>query len=165
MIRTILAASLCFCAVALTGCASQKTQTPQPGRAVVEAYVSAWNRHDYVALDKLLAPDAVHEDIAWRFVARGPAQINDALRMMIATEPDMNWRLTTVVDDGDLVAVEWTWTATFSGDTPLGHFAHRHISGRGASVVAIENGRIKRFTDYYDMASFFPRSDTQSGKN
>src|SRR5690242_13788872 len=34
------------------------------GKAVLEAYASAWNRHDAAAFDKILAPDAVHEDIA-----------------------------------------------------------------------------------------------------
>ena len=31
---------------------------------MLEAYVSAWTHHDLVALDKVLTPDAVHEDIA-----------------------------------------------------------------------------------------------------
>jgi len=99
--RHVLPAAAAICAFALAGCGPEKTQAPASGKAVLEAYVSAWNRHDFAALDKLLAPDSVHEDIAWRFVARGPAQINDTLRMMIATEPDMNWRLTRIVDAGN----------------------------------------------------------------
>src|ERR1700682_1205370 len=34
-------------------------------KAVLEAYVTAWNKHDFAALDKLLAPDAIHRDIPW----------------------------------------------------------------------------------------------------
>lgn len=138
------------------------TQTSRSGKSLLRAYVSAWNRHDFAALDALLTADAVHEDIAWGFRSQGPAQINDSLRMMIDSEPDMDWRLTTVIGTGPIVAAEWTWTATFTGDTPVGHFVRKRISGRGVSVVVIENGRIKRFTDYYDMASFFPKTPTET---
>ena len=138
--------------------APQTTPTPLSGRAVLEAYVSAWNRHDFAALDKLLTPDAVHEDIAWPSRDEGPAQIKKFMQQMIEAEPDFDWRITTIADGGSTVAAEWTWTATFTGDTPIGHVVGYHTSGRGASVAVIENGRIKRFTDYYDFASFFPKS-------
>jgi hypothetical protein len=76
------------------------------------------------------------------------------MQEVIAVEPDFDWRLTNVVD-GPVLAAEWTWTATYTGDCPtIGHVAGKQTSGRGASVAVIENGRIKRFTDYYDFASF-----------
>ena len=74
---------------------------------------------------------------------------------MIEIEPDFDWRLTTIVDGGSVLAAEWTWTATFTGDSPVGHVVNRRVSGRGVSVAAIENGRIKRFSDDYDFASVF----------
>ena len=122
---------------------------------MLEAYVSAWNRHDFGAFDKLLAPDAIHEDIAWPFRGQGPAQIKDFMRVVIQGQPDLSWHLTTVVETGPLVAAEWTWTSTYTGDTPSGPVVGKRISAGGASVAVIENGRIKRFTDYYDMASAF----------
>jgi hypothetical protein len=64
---------------------------------VLEAYVSAWNRHDFTAFDNLLTADAIHEDIAQGFRGQGPAQIKDFMRVMIEGQPDLNWRLTTVV--------------------------------------------------------------------
>jgi steroid delta-isomerase-like uncharacterized protein len=135
-----------------------KTQSTQSAKSVLEAYVSAWNRHDFAAFDSLLAPDAIHEDIAQGFRGQGPAQIKDFMRAEIEGEPDLNWRLTTVVDAGPFVAAEWTWTGTFTGDGPSGPVVRQRISGRGASIVVIENGRIKRFTDYYDLASCFPKA-------
>ena len=72
-------------------------------------------------------------------------------------EPDVEWRLTTVVDAGPVVAAEWTWTGTYTGEGPSGAVKGQRISGRGASVVFTQNGQIKRFTDYYDNASFFPK--------
>src|SRR5262249_39753798 len=52
------------------------------------------------------------------------------------------------------------WTGTYTGEGPTGHAQAQRISGRGASVVVTENGRIKRFIDYYDFASFFPKAAT-----
>ena len=135
-----------------------KASAVPSGKVVLEAYVSAWNHHDFAALDKLLTPDAVHEDIAWPSRDEGPAQIKEFMRQMIAAEPDFDWRLTTIVDGGSVVAAEWTWTATYTGDSPIGHVVGFHGSGRGSSIAVIENGQIKRFTDYYDFASFFPKT-------
>lgn len=54
----------------------------------------------------------------------------------------MNFRVETVLGTGGM--------ATF------------HRSTRGSSIVEIENGRIKRFTDYWDLASFFRRAPSDS---
>lgn len=139
------------------------TQTTRSGKSLLQAFISAWNRHDYAAFDTLLAPDVIYEDIAWGFRGQGPAQIKDLMHMMVETEPDFDWRLTTVIESGPIVAAEWTWTGTFTGDSPVGqHLVGVRGSGRGATVAVIENGRIKRFTDYYDWASFLPKAPTET---
>ncbi len=155
MTKRVFVAAACLCAVVLACSWQARTQTPQSGRPVLEAYVSAWNRHDFAALDKLLVADAIHEDVAQGFRGQGPAQIKDFMRAEIEGEPDLNWHLTTVVDAGPVVAAEWTWTGTFTGDSPSGPVVRKRISARGVSIAVIENGRIKRFTDYYDFASAF----------
>jgi ketosteroid isomerase-like protein len=99
--RTIITAA---CLVLLASAWAQqekRTTSAMPsGKAVLEAYVSAWNRHDFAALDKLLTPDAVHEDIAWPSRDEGPAQIKKFMQEMIALEPDFDWRLTRIIDSG-----------------------------------------------------------------
>src|SRR3981081_507329 len=97
-----------------------KTQTSQSDKAVLEAYVSAWNRHDFAALDNLLTPDAIHEDIAQGFRGQGPAQIKDFMRAMIEGQPDLNWRLTAVVDASPSVAAEWPGPSKYTGNSPTG---------------------------------------------
>lgn len=155
MNKCSFAATLAISAIAL-GCTAQRNEAPvQSGRAVLEAYVSAFNRHDSLALDTLMTSDAVHADIAQNFQGRGPAQTKEFMRTLISMEPDFQWRLTRVVESGPTLAAEWTWTATHTGPSPIGPVTNRRISGPGASIVEIENGRIKRFTDYYDNASFF----------
>jgi ketosteroid isomerase-like protein len=127
--------------VLLAGAARPNSADSGSERTVLEAYVRAWNQHDSAAFDTLLAPDGVHEDLAQGFTGRGSAQVKDFMRELLKLEPN--------------VAAEWRWTATYTGPGPSGPLANRRIAGRGASVAVISRGRITRFTDYYDAASFF----------
>jgi steroid delta-isomerase-like uncharacterized protein len=146
----LVAASLLACAV------EKKPPEAAGGEAVVEAYIRAWNAHDSAAIDSLLAPDGVHEDLAQNFRGKGSAAVVGFMRELIAVEPDFKWQVTNSIDDGRYVTIEWTWTATFTGPDPAGKpVTNKRISGRGASFAEVEKGRVKRFTDYYDIASFF----------
>ena len=144
-------------AVSVLACAvEKKPPIPESGKAVVQAYVDAWNRHDSTALDTLMAPGAVHEDLAQNFRGKGSAEVVAFMRKTHAAEPDYKWKVTNSVEEGRNVALEWTWTATYSGPDLAGKpVANRRINGRGASVAELENRKIKRFTDYFDMGSFF----------
>jgi steroid delta-isomerase-like uncharacterized protein len=146
-----LAASLLVAA-----CAVQQKVPAASGKSVAEAYVRAWNKHDFAALDTILTSDALHEDIAQNVRAKGIAAIKDFMRRDIASEPDLHWQITNTVEDGRFVAFEWTWASTYTGPDATGKtVTNKKVSGRGASFVEIENGRIKRFTDYYDLGSYF----------
>ncbi len=145
-----LTATFLACAV------EKKPPVISSGKAVVEAYEGAWNQHDSVAFDSILAPDAIHEDIAQNLRGKGSAEIVKFMRQTAAAEPDFKWKVTNSVEEGRYVALEWTWTSTYTGPDPTGKkVTNRHISGRGASFAEVENGKIKRFTDYFDQASFF----------
>lgn len=144
-------------ALTIFACAVQEKKPPVEGdKAIVDAYVRAWNQHDTVALDTLLASDAIHEDVAQNFRGKGPKEVVSFMRGVTSAEPDYKWTVTNSVEDGKFVALEWKWAATYTGPDPSGkNVTKRRTSGIGASVAEVENGKIKRFTDYYDLASFF----------
>ena len=83
------------------------------------------------------------------------------MRDLIQSSPDYVWKITNVVDGDNALATEWTWTATYTGDSPNGPVTAFKLSGRGASIVELENGKIKRFSNYYDEASWFPKKTDQ----
>lgn len=147
----------CLLSVSIAACAVYEKKQPVEGdKAIVAAYVTAWNQHDSVAIDTLLAPGAVHEDIAEHFRSRTSRDVVDFMRDLIAAEPDFKWTITNSYEDGRIVVLEWTWTGTYTGPDPAGKaVTGRRTSGKGASIAEVENGRIRRFTDYYDQASFF----------
>lgn len=150
-------AAVIILAFAFVSCAVyEKKQTVEGDKAIVTAYVNAWNQHDTVALDTLLAPEGIHEDFAQNFRGRGPKQVINFMRGLIAAEPDFKWTITNSVEEGRVVALEWTWASSYSGKDPSGkQVTNRRISGRGTSIAEVEDGKIKRFSDYYDIASFF----------
>jgi len=129
--------------------------------SIFKAYVDAWNKRDTVAMDSLLGPGGIHDDISWGFHGVGPAQVNGFMRDVLKMEPDYKWTVTSTFADGPHIAAEWTWTATYSGPGPAGTLKNVPISGRGVAIVEIENGKVKQFTDYYDAASFFPKDSTR----
>lgn len=144
-------------AVSLHACAvEKKPPVVDSGTTIVQAYVDAWNRHDSAAIDTLLAPNAIHEDFAQNFRGEGSAEIVQFMRRTVTAEPDLKWQVTNSFEEGRYVALEWTWTATYTGPDPTGKpVTNRRISGRGASVAELENRKIKRFSDYFDIASLF----------
>lgn len=144
-------------ALGLAACAVYEKKQPVLGdKAIVAAYVAAWNAHDTVAIDTLLTRDATHEDIAHNFRGKSPGDVKKFMLELLAAEPDFKWKITNTIEDGRFVALEWTWTATYTGPDPSGkNVTGKRISGRGTSVAEVEDGRIRRFTDYYDDASFF----------
>ena len=146
-----------FLTATIFGCAVEKEPPViSSGKAVVDAYVRAWNQHDSVAFDSILAPDAIHEDIAQNFRGKGSAEVVKFMRQNAAAEPDFKWQVTNSIEEGRYVALEWKWSGTYTGPDLTGkQVKNKHLSGRGASFAEVENGKIKRFTDYFDMASFF----------
>jgi steroid delta-isomerase-like uncharacterized protein len=157
MRRLAISVTILLCTVVQI-CASQPNPaTPSTPKSVLEAYIAAWNRRDFAAFDKLLTADAIHEDVGSGVHAKGRAEIKEWLRTCLRSEPDFKWQLTNVFHSGSYVAAEWTWTATHTGDSPIGPVVGMHISQRGATIAIIENGRIKRITDYSDEASSYPK--------
>jgi len=156
MTRWSTAAATLLVSTAIACAVYQKKQSVEGDKEVVDAYVRAWNQRDTIALDTLLAADAIHEDVAQNFRGTGPKAIITFMRGVAAAEPDYKWAVTNALEDGKYVALEWTWTGTYSGPDPTGkRVTNKRISGRGMSFADVDNGKIKRFTDYYDMASYF----------
>lgn len=153
--RSKAAASLL--SIAFVSCAVyEKKQSAESDKAVVDAYVRAWNRHDSVAIDTLLAADGIHEDYAQNFRGKGSKEVIGFMRGVVRAEPDFKLTVTNAIEDGKYVALEWTWTATYTGQDPSGRqVTNKRTSGKGSSFVEVENGKISRFTDYYDLPSFF----------
>ena len=158
--------------IALVGCSSSKESavpsdtaaTAKPATSagrVAAAYIEAWNRHDSAAIDTLLMSDGKHEDIPSATAATGPKEVKGLMQDFIRSQPDYVWRVTEIIDGDSQAAVIWTWQSTYTGPDPRGKTVRRYpVHGSGASVVDVENGKIKRLRNYYDEASLFRKPGT-----
>src|SRR6266568_1363897 len=107
--------------VSFTACtAKQEKPTPASHRAILDAYTAAWNRHDSLAVDTLLTKGGVHEDVPFSIRATAPDGVHAFMRDLIKSSPDYVWKITNVVEGDNALAAEWTWTATYTGDSPNG---------------------------------------------
>jgi steroid delta-isomerase-like uncharacterized protein len=65
--------------------------------------------------------------------------------------PDSVVEADAISECGDRTVVQWTLKAT--QDVSYGGFGHRRVSIflRGVSIVHLKNGRVTRWSDYYDQ--------------
>jgi steroid delta-isomerase-like uncharacterized protein len=133
---------------------SQPARVTNP-RPLFEAFVQAWNRHDFASLDTLIAGDAIEEDLALGFRGEDPAAFKNFMRHTLDMIPDFDWKPTNVVAEGSKLAAEWTLSGTYSGDTPSGPVKSKRFSIRGASAMVTHAARITRFSNYYSLEDFY----------
>ncbi len=104
--------------------AAERAPTPGP---LLEALVQAWDSHDFAAVDTLMDPLAIHEDLALGFRGEGLDQIKGFMRQTFELIPDFDWRPTNILTDGPEAAAEWTLAGTYSGETPQGPVKNRRF--------------------------------------
>ena len=85
------------------------------GKTIVQAYVDAWNKHDSAAIDTLLAPNAIHEDVARTFAEREAPRSCSSCVGRSRQSRIFKWPVTNSFEEGRYVTLEWTWTATTLG--------------------------------------------------
>jgi steroid delta-isomerase-like uncharacterized protein len=121
---------------------------------VVRAAFEALGRRDADAMHGYYSPDVV-EDVVPIGVFRGPDEVVDFFKQVLAAIPDLETSVSRLVPGEREVAVEWRMTGTFSGAPfrgidPTG----RRIELRGLDLFEVEDGLIVGNTGYYDGAEF-----------
>ena len=87
--------------------------------------------------------------------AQGQDQIRAHLDNLFTATPDIAYEVTSSVAAGDRVVVEWVVTGTYQNDFPgLPPAAGQTFSFRGASVFELANGKVQRYTEYWDAYGF-----------
>jgi steroid delta-isomerase-like uncharacterized protein len=133
--------------------AQQVEERASPERLMQEV-IEIWSQHDTGKVDLVFAADGVYEDVALGEVKRGRAEIKTFLRENFVAVPDFKVELTRAFSTGDRAVCEWVMSGTHTGDYTDLPATGKSFSVRGASVVLVEGGRIKHWTDYYDMYTF-----------
>jgi steroid delta-isomerase-like uncharacterized protein len=163
MLRGHLFALGCVLALVLDVGAPLATAAQQASPAATPAalppplaeWLAAFNSGDADRLLALFPDDGLWEELAIGLAARGPDEIRAHLERLFTAAPDIGYAVTSSIVSGDRAVVEWIVTGTYQADFPgLPPAAGQPFSFRGASVFEMTDGKIRRYTEYWDAYAF-----------
>lgn len=154
---SVLALAAVF--VARTGMAAAQEASPAASPAALPPLLAEWavavNSGDADQVLALYTDDALWEEVAIGLAARGPDEIRAHLDGLFTAVPDITFDVTSGFVSGDRAVVEWVVSGTYSSDFPgLPPAADQRFSFRGASVFELADGKIRRYTEYWDAYLF-----------
>ena len=117
-------------------------------------YAVAWSSGDVEKVASFLTDDCVLENLGGGTVHRGQEEVKGFARDTFATIPDFKIEIKSLFVAGDWVGTEWIQSGTYTGEAAGTEVAGKEFSGRGASIIELEEGKIKREALYWDTRSF-----------
>lgn len=119
-----------------------------------QKYIAAWLAHDTEAVVSFFAEDCVYEDVALGALNRGKPELKAFVQATLAAIPDFTIEPKSVFTTVGRLASEWIMTGTHKGDFPGLPATGKSFSVPVASIMEFQNGKIRRNTDYWNLASF-----------
>ena len=121
---------------------------------VLDDWAQHWSSHDLDRLLLLFTDDVVFEDVAQGRVHRGKDGLRAFAEGVFAGFPDVTLELTSRFATGSQGGGEWVMRGTNRGDSPGMPATGERVELRGASIFEFADGKIRRYSDYWDMATF-----------
>jgi steroid delta-isomerase-like uncharacterized protein len=119
----------------------------------LEEWAIAWSTQDVERLISLCTDDCVYEDVPFAWVNHGKDELRAFGQQVFNAFPDFRIELASHFAAADSAMLEWTMSGTHQGDLPGMPATGRAFSVRGVTVLALDDGRISRNSDYWDMAT------------
>ena len=116
----------------------------EKAQRVIHELIAAIASHDVEKMASLFTEDCFYEDVALGSVMRGREALKTGYGNFFAAIPDFKLELESLFVAGSWVGSEWVMTGTPT--------TGKSSSIRGASISELEEGKIKRNSDYYDSA-------------
>lgn len=117
--------------------------TAKSNTQVVLDFVEAWNRRDWDAVIGALAEDVVYHNIPMQKIEGREA----AAGFITAMQPEaVNWEMISIAENGNKVLTERVDNFDMPGN--------KKISLPVMGTFEIEDGLIKAWRDYFDLATF-----------
>jgi steroid delta-isomerase-like uncharacterized protein len=119
---------------------------------VLEARAERWSAHDVDHLLPLFTEDVVYEDVTFGVVNRGQAELRAFAEGVFPAFPEVRFELASRFVAGDRAGLEWVMTGT-QATLPGQPTVRKPFSVRGATILELRAERIRRGTDYGDLAT------------
>jgi steroid delta-isomerase-like uncharacterized protein len=117
-------------------------------------YLAAWSTQDVERILSFFTDDCIYENLPSGAVYRGKEELKAWVVGTFAAIPDFSIGATSVFAGGKRIGCEWVMTGTHTGNLPVLPTTGKTFSVRGATIAETEKGKIKRNSDYWDMATF-----------
>jgi len=111
---------------------------------IVREFVAAWSNLDADELVSYFASDGTYYNMPTKPVT-GHGNLRAFISGFLASWEKTDWEIINLVADGDLVIVERMDRTSAAG---------RHVELPCVGVFEMENGKIKEWRDYFDLATF-----------
>ena len=109
----------------------------------VLSFIDAWNRMDWEAIGDAFAEDVVYHNIPMQKL-EGKAT---AMAFITGMQPEgVNWEVIAIAENGDSVLTERVDNFVMAGG--------KELSLPVMGTFEIEDGKIKAWRDYFDLATF-----------
>jgi steroid delta-isomerase-like uncharacterized protein len=139
----------------LPGAGAQEASPAATSPALLAEWEAAMATHDPDRILALYADDAVWEEVPLNLVTRGTEEIRAHLERLFTATPDIVYDVTGGFAADDRAVAEWSITGTLTGDFPgLPPGAGQPFSVRGVSTFEFADGKITRYTEYWDAYAF-----------
>ncbi len=122
--------------------------------AVLDQWAMAWSSHDIDRVLELFTDDCVYEDVPTGAVHTGKDALRAFAQFFFSVAPDFKVDVCSRFETDKWAAGEWTMSGTQEGDMPNLPASGKRFCIRGASVLELENEKIRRCSDYWDMTVF-----------
>ena len=119
----------------------------------IDAWYRAISAHEIAQLQPFLLPQTQYEDVPTGTVSIGADAVGEFFRRVWAAIPDMRMTPTHALETANGVAVEWVATGTHLGDFPGLPATGNPFRVRGVSMIELASSRVRRVSDYWDLAS------------
>ncbi|MBI4518910.1 MAG: nuclear transport factor 2 family protein [Deltaproteobacteria bacterium] len=127
------------CALVLSGC-HVGSRGHDEGRQFAAAWIAAMNSHSVEQVLGLFEPKGTYEDLSKTPPVSGTA-LRELLFQQWSTWGDLTYTLTSVVAEGDLIALDWQVRGTDR--------AGKTFSTSGATFIERRHGFVVRARSYY----------------
>lgn len=115
-----------------------------PNETVIRDFIAAWSRLDVEELLTYFAPDGVYHNMPIAPVA-GHDNLRPFIKVFLKGWTVTSWEIRALLASGDIVMVE-RLDRTRVGD--------KLVDLPCCGVFELENGKIKVWRDYFDMATY-----------
>ena len=121
-----------------------------PAASVARRYFDSVARHDLDSAMACWVPGGI-DHLAPVGELRVPDELRAYFEELFAAMPDFEYEVTSLIEEGDRVAVHWRAKGHFTGRPYAGINANGSaISTEGADLIQTENGLIRRLDSYWD---------------